>query len=171
MGKTSRGWAALVLCLTAAAGWASAATNQTVITSKTLDFDYGRMIAVFRDNVVVVDPQMRMDCDQLTVIFERTNDVKSITAAGNVRVRHQDKTATGKKGIYLAREAKVLLIGDATLARGSDVVKGNEITFWLNEDRMEVGGGQATMVITPTSRGGGGLSRDLLKESPSKKKP
>jgi lipopolysaccharide transport protein LptA len=155
MNKATRWWAVLAVGFAAVAGaQQESATNQTTITSKTLDFDYGRMIAVFKDDVVVVDPQLRMECDQLTVLFERTNDIKSITAVGNVRVRQQDKTATAKKGIYLAREGKVILLGDATLIRGADTVKGDEITFWINENRMICRPG--FLSITPSNRGGAG---------------
>jgi lipopolysaccharide export system protein LptA len=160
MNRATRWWAALVFGFAAAAGaQQGGATNQTTITSKTLDFDYGRMIAVFRDDVVVVDAQVHMQCDLLTVLFEGTNDIKSVTATGNVRVRQQDKTATAKRGIYLARDGKVILMGDATLVQGANRVTGDEITFWINEDRMTVRPG--TLVVTPSGKGGGGLPAGL----------
>jgi len=108
----------------------------TVITSKTLTFDYQRSIAVFQDDVVVVDPQIRMESDKLNVVFDQTNDVKSVTASGAVQLWHADKRASCDRAIYIARTGEVILQGDARVMREGDVVAGNEIVFWLNEDRM-----------------------------------
>jgi lipopolysaccharide export system protein LptA len=41
-----------------------------------------------------------------------------------------------------------VLTGNATLYRGKDVVKGERIVFWLNDDRMECTPGQ--LIIAPT---------------------
>lgn len=113
-----------------------AANEPTVITSKTLTFDYQRSIAVFENDVVVVDPQIRMEADKLNVVFDRTNDVKSVTATGGVQLWHADKQASCNRAIYIARTGEVILQGDAKVSRAADVVAGNEITFWLNDDRM-----------------------------------
>ena len=113
-----------------------AGANKTVITSQRLDFDYARSIAKFEGDVVVVDPQMRMESDRLNVIFDGSNDVKSVTASGNVRMWHDDTTATCRSAIYVAGTGEVILRGNARLHRGKDFVKGTKITFWLNEDRM-----------------------------------
>jgi len=108
----------------------------TVITSGTLTFDYQRSIAVFEDDVVVVDPQIRMESDKLAVAFDQTNEVKSVTATGAVQLWHQDKQASCDRAIYTARTGEVILQGNARVRRAGDVVAGNEIIFWLNEDRM-----------------------------------
>lgn len=110
--------------------------GKMVITSKKLEFDYRRSIAVFEEDVVVVDPQMRLQSEKLNVIFDGTNDVKAVTATGDVHIWHADKTATCRRAIYLAESGQVILQGDAELSRGRDTVKGDEITFWLNEERM-----------------------------------
>lgn len=132
---------------------AAQGTNQTVITAKRLTFDYKRFIAVFEDEVVVEDPKVRIESDQMTVIFHRTNDVKSVTATGNVRMKSQDKVATCKKAVYLADTEEVLLTGDAVLSRGRDRVSGDRITFYLNQERVICEPGR--LVIFPQEGGGG----------------
>jgi lipopolysaccharide transport protein LptA len=111
-------------------------TNPTVITAKTLSFDYKRSIAVMEGDVVVVDPQMTVKSDKLNVIFDSTNSVKAIVATGNVRMWAGDKTATCHRAVYSAKTAEVVLTGDATLKREKDTVSGDTITFHLNSDTM-----------------------------------
>ena len=62
----------ILLALTVAgSAWAQQTTEagQTTITSKRLTFDYKRSIAIFEEDVVVVDPQLRIEADNLTVLF------------------------------------------------------------------------------------------------------
>lgn len=154
------------LVLAAVFGWGMVAGAQTAlpggttINAKTLSFDYKRFTAVFEGNVVVVDPQVRMEADRLNVIFEGSNEVKSVAASGNVRMWHEDKTATCDRAIYVSRSGEVILRGGATLRRGDDRVMGDEITFWLNEERMTCTPGR--LIIAPKENprsGSGGASR------------
>ena len=82
----------LVLIMSVAVSWPAAGKrvarmdgdNKTVITSARAYFDYKRSIAVFTGDVNVVDPEVRIKSDKLTVIFDGSNDVSSVTAVGNV---------------------------------------------------------------------------------------
>ncbi len=110
--------------------------SKTTITADTMSYDYKRSIAIFQDNVVVIDPQVRLESDALTVLFGRTNEIKSITAVGNVRIKSDDKAALCNKAIYIAKSGEILLTGDAVLMRNNDRLEGKQITFWLNEERV-----------------------------------
>ena len=129
-------------------------TAGTVITSKRLTFDYKRYIAVFEEDVVVIDPEVEIRSDKLTVLFNNTNSVKSVTAVGNVRMRQENKTATCRKAVYIVETGKIVLLGKATLKRGRDSVTGDEITFWVDEDRMTCVPGR--LIIFPQEGEGDG---------------
>ena len=129
-------------------------TNVTVITSERLEFDYKRYIAVFEENVVVVDPRVRIETDHLVVCFDGTNDVKSVTALGNVRIRSEDKRGYCRKAVYVARTGEVVMTGDAKLHRSKDSVMGDLITFWLDEERMKCTPGR--LIIYPKESQGAG---------------
>lgn len=111
-------------------------TGATIITSGRLKYDYKRSIAIFENDVVVQDPQVRIESDTLTVLFGKTNEIRSATALGNVRIRSGDKTARCRKAIYIARTGEILLTGDAELHREKDSLAGDQITFWLHEERV-----------------------------------
>lgn len=130
--------------------------GHTVITSDSLTYDYKRSIAIFEKNVVVQDPEVRMESDRLNVQMAGTNAVRSVTATGNVRFWNGDKEGRCDKAIYVARTGEVLLHGNAQLIRGKDVVRGREITFSIYEDRVRVT--PATMIIFSDGDSGvGGL--------------
>ena len=151
------GWLAIVLCAGAACAF-EADTNrmETIITSDRLDYHYGRAVAVFEDNVVVVDPELKLESEKLTVLFDGRNEVKSMTATGNVRMWHADKAATCEKAIYIASKEEVILAGDAVIRQGKDSVSGRMITFRLNEDVMTCVPGR--LVVFPGGRKVGGES-------------
>ena len=120
-------------------------SSKTIITSNEMSYDYKRSIAIFQDNVVVIDPQVRLEADALTVLFGSTNEIKSVTAVGNVRIKSDDKAATCNKAIYLAQSGKIFLTGNARLIRNNDTLEGKQITFWLNEERVLCKPGRLTI--------------------------
>ena len=93
--------------------------SRTVITSEHLSFDYERMIATFEGNVSIKDPDIRMTADRMLMFFEGTNQVRSVTATGNVRFWQGDRSATCKRAIYLSRSGEVILTGEAKLSQDS----------------------------------------------------
>lgn len=132
----------------------AAPVPNTVITSDRLTFDYNRMVAVFDGNVDARDPEVHMTGERLTVFFEGSNEVKSVTAIGNVRVYHRDRRAECDRAVYIKRLGQVEMTGNAKLYRGRDVVEGDAITFWLDEERMLVEPG--TLILYPEEDEGNG---------------
>lgn len=127
-------------------------TNKTTITSDRLSFDYQRMTAEFEKNVVVIDANMQLQADKLTVVFDNESSMKQAIATGSVRLSQQDKIGTCQKAIFIAKTGEIMLVGDAQIKRGNDLVKGDKITFWINEDRMVCEPGN--LVLTPTKSAG-----------------
>jgi len=134
--------------------------SNTVITAEQLTVDYKRSIAVFEGNVHVQDPDIVIDADRMVVLFDNENTVKSVTATGRVRLKHQDKRATCTKAIYVEKTGEVVLTGDAVVNRGKDELHGDRITFWINEERMVCEPGRLTIFPSPERRRrGSGLPR------------
>lgn len=115
---------------------AGESTNCTVITSKRLHYDSQRGIAVFEGDVVVIDPGLNIEADQLTVIFAEDKKVTTIEALGNVVITQEDKKGTGRKAVYYVQEGKVVLSGNPRIQRGSDELTGEIITLWRDSGRI-----------------------------------
>lgn len=111
-------------------------TNCTVITSTRLNYDSKERTAVFEGNVVVTDPAMNIEANQLTVIFAADNKVNTIEAVGNVVIKQEDKKGLGEKAVYYVQEGKVVLSGNPKVQRKSDELSGETITFYRGSGRM-----------------------------------
>ena len=86
-----------------------------------LSFDYERHIAVFEDNVHVVDDQGDLYSDKLvTYLDQTTRTIRYAEAIGNVRIVQGPNTATGQRAIYEPTMGKVTLMGSPSLVVSPD---------------------------------------------------
>lgn len=136
-----------LVCLAVCTVFGAPEARKTTITAKRASFDYKGSIAEFVGDVVVVDPEVTMNSDKLTVFFDGSNDVRSVTAVGNVRLRYQGKTATCEKAVYIAREGYIAMTGDAKIQDAKDAIIGNVIQIWIRDEKMTVEPGR--LIIYP----------------------
>jgi lipopolysaccharide export system protein LptA len=164
--------AAVVWAVAAACGAAEpkapapAGESLTVITSDRLTFDYRNRFALFEQNVVVVDAELRITADKMTVNFDEKNDVQLIQAEGRVVIVQEDKQARSAKAVYEVAQGTIVLTGSPEVTRGRDVLTGDTITFWRDENRMKVEP-RARLVIHP---GSGGARGTLMLGDPTRGK-
>jgi lipopolysaccharide export system protein LptA len=108
----------------------------TVITSVRLTFDYRNQYALFEENVVVTDPQLRMNADRLLVEFDEAGDPKTIKAEGGVRLTQEELTADSDVATYDVVTGRIELTGNPRVRRGRDILSGDRILFWRDEEKM-----------------------------------
>lgn len=128
-----------------AAGVGSAYTNQTVINSRQLLYDYRRSIAMFEGDVVVTDPQIRILSERLIVVFGVSNEVLSVTALDKVRIHSADRQGTCDRAVYKVPIGEIMLTGSPVLKRERDVLKGDRITFWTDREVVVCEPGELTL--------------------------
>lgn len=97
----------------------------TVITCDgTLEIDYEKNIAHFKDNVVAQDRRGKLTADTMDVYYNKVSrQVAKIIAIGNVVIENPDGNKTYSDNvIYLADEGRIILGGDieALYAAGSE---------------------------------------------------
>lgn len=124
----------------------------TVITSDRLTFDYKKRYALFEHNVLVTDPEMQLACDQLTVKFDDKGKAQYIKAEGRVTITQEDKTAHAGLATYELETGKIVLTLKPRVMRGMDMLEGEQITFWRDDNRM-ICQPQARLVIYPEQGG------------------
>lgn len=128
-----------------AAGIGAAYTNQTVINSRQLLYDYRRSIAMFEGDVVVTDPQIRILSERLIVVFGVSNEVQSVTALDKVRIYSADREGSCDRAIYKVPIGEIMLTGSPVLKRERDVLKGDRITFWTDREVVVCEPGELTL--------------------------
>lgn len=128
----------------------------TVITSERLLYDYNQAFALFEDNVVVVDPDLRLTCDKMTVRFNEKGDMNFLEARGQVYIKQDDKTARAELATYDVAEGKIVLENNPQVMSGATILQGGKITFWRFQNKMESTGG-SRLIIPPSGKKGAGL--------------
>ncbi len=114
------------------------AGDLTVVTSDQLTYDGSKGYALFERNVVVSDPHLKLKADKLTITFEGRSTVKSILAEGHVVISQEDRRGWGQRASYDVATGKIVLEGDPRVMRGKDMLIGDRITFWRDENRVLV---------------------------------
>lgn len=108
----------------------------TVITSRRLTFDQKNQFALFEENVLVVDPSLRMRADRLTVRFGADNQAESIEAVGRVVIQQEDTIAWAGRAAYDVVSGMIFMEDSPRIKRGRDTLEGDTITFWRDDNKM-----------------------------------
>ena len=110
----------------------------------------------FKGDVDASQGGVKIRSDEMTIHYGEKDDdskeknvaqkVERIICTGNVEITREDWIGTSKKMIYLAKERKILLIGDAKAVQGQNMVNGEKIIYYMDEGRSEVVGGTTTTI-------------------------
>ena len=132
----------------AAPGWAQksplmkkAAKDKVpvVITARHAEFDNKTHKAVYNGNVKVVRGDVTMYSNQLEAFFDQEGkELDHIVATGDVKILQEDKVITGQKAVYYEAEQKVVLTGKPVSRQGKNVVEGERMTYFFNQERIIV---------------------------------
>ncbi|MBA2124353.1 LPS export ABC transporter periplasmic protein LptC [bacterium Unc6] len=90
------------------------ALQPTIITcTGPLDVDFQKSIAVFNENVHVIDHRGELFADTVEVFFDPQNrKILKIIAKGNVRLKEGENELFGDKGIYDTDTGKITITGE-----------------------------------------------------------
>ncbi|HIE11677.1 MAG TPA: hypothetical protein EYP62_08690 [Kiritimatiellae bacterium] len=133
-------------------GGGATTSEVTVVTSDKLTFDNIEHYALFEGNVVVVDPRIRIEADWLEIRFDEKNRPMLITARGAVRIEQRGSVATAGEAVYEVGPGRIVLKIAPRVRRGRDLLEGEQIVFWRDENKM-VCGPSARLVIYPEEGG------------------
>jgi lipopolysaccharide export system protein LptA len=119
------------------------------ITSDTVEADQKTNKVTFKGNVVAKQEDTTLYANTLTILYDpNTKKLKEIIAIGNVKVVQLDRRATGQKVTFDQDKNKVVLDGEAVVREGTNVIRGERITFYVEEERSVVEGGKGSRVST-----------------------
>lgn len=115
-----------------------ASPHATVITSDKLTFDYIKRFALFENNVQVNDPRMQMSANRLTIVFGEDGGAQTIKAEGRVLLSQDDKRARADVATYDVVSGRIVLAGGPPqVMQGRNILEGEVITFWRDQQRVE----------------------------------
>jgi lipopolysaccharide export system protein LptA len=113
------------------------------VTSKQLEFDYKARRAVFKGDVQVVQGDIHLDSDTLTVRYSEKagkQQVESVQADGKVKIKQGERVAKGDKAVFDQTSRKLILTGNAVLQDGPNQLTGDTVEVYPDQSKMEVKG-------------------------------
>jgi lipopolysaccharide transport protein LptA len=119
--------AIVVLCGLNLQAQTNALASSTQIDSDTADFDMNAHTAIYRGNVHVEDPQMKLDCEQLAADLPQSGGhINHIVAETNVVIDFTDdhgqtNHVTSDKAVYIYNEQDGLTNETVTLTGNPEV--------------------------------------------------
>src|SRR5512135_419561 len=122
-------------------------TNAPVdVTSDRIEVQDRADRAVFSGNVHVVQADLTLDTQRLTVAYSGGQganglQINRLDAAGGVVVHSSSETAKGDIGVYDLDHKLITLIGNVQLTRENNLVSGSRLVIDINSGRAVVDGG------------------------------
>ncbi len=119
------------------------------VTSDSMEAETSTNKVIFKGNVVARQKDITITSNELTATYtDNGKELKEVLAIGNVRVTQQNKIAVADNALFLNTDRKILLTGNPKVWQGKDVVSGDKIIYFLDEDRTIVEGGQKRVRAT-----------------------
>ena len=115
-----------------------ASATATVVTADKLTFDYIKKFAVFDGHVVVNVPRLQLSSDKLTIVFTEDGGAQTVKAEGKVLLTQGDKKARADVASYDVPSGKIVLAGGPPqVMQGRNILEGEVITFWRDQQKVE----------------------------------
>ncbi len=120
------------------------------ITSTKMTFSENRNQITFSGNVKVIRLDVTLTSDTLTAYLRPDGDslsdtqdkIKKIVAGGNVKVVMKKRKGQCDKLTYVVGDSIIYMKGNAELLDGPNNIQGDEIKFYIKDNRAEVVGGK-----------------------------
>ncbi len=126
------------------------------ITSDTVEANQKQNMVTFNGNVVAKQEETTLYANMLVIYYHPdTKKVKEMVATGSVKVVQLDRRATSQKATFYQEGNRIVLEGDVVIHDGENVVRGERITYYIDEERsiVEAGkGGRVSTHMTPTKK-------------------
>jgi lipopolysaccharide export system protein LptA len=125
--------------------------GETLLTGKTLIFDYDQRFVRMDEQVRVVDDHGVLETQSLIGRFSISNEVESIEAKGGVSITSDAREARSETAVYDYLSGIVELQGLATVSEGGNRLSGERIRFWIKGDRKMICEPNALLEISGVS--------------------
>jgi len=124
------------------------------IKSNELLADSTRKTATFTGNVVARQGDLTIYADKLVIVYaESAQEVKQAELFGKVRIVQGDRIGQAGHAIYDARQGTILLDQDPRVSQGENVISGATITYYVDDGRSVVSGGNGRVEAEIHPRG------------------
>ncbi|MBI5327313.1 MAG: lipopolysaccharide transport periplasmic protein LptA [Deltaproteobacteria bacterium] len=117
------------------------------ITSNNMEARKKDNLVIFKGDVAVQQKDYILYSNELHIYYAEAQEIKEMIAMGNVKMVQLNKVATGEKAVYNRETRVVVITGNPQVEQDCDVVKGDKITIFLDEDKSLIEGGGNNRVM------------------------
>jgi lipopolysaccharide export system protein LptA len=150
------GWGIFVPCVDHVAQGAeftrkSPTDNHPIeISADRLDAYDAKKVVLFSGNAIATQGDRVIKAEKIFLYYKKeeresgreglrdigkTGDLEKIEAKGHVSVSQGDRLVTGEQAVYYQESQKIVMTGSAVMQQGNNIVRGDKIEVFLNENR------------------------------------
>ena len=118
-------------------------TGQPIdITSDRVETYSKENLIIFKGNVMARQKDIVIYSDSLeAMVIEGGKGIERVIAGGNVKIQQGIRVANCQKAVFYNIDQKLVLTGDPKVWEGENMVSGDEIVFYIEQNRIEVNRG------------------------------
>ncbi len=117
------------------------------ITSDSLEIDQNAGRAIFTDNVIIVQGDMRLTADKVIAIYDtETSDMTDVEAIGNVVFVSGEDAAESERADYSVEDRTIIMTGNVLVVQGPTAVTSDTMTVWLDDGTAQMSGRVRTVL-------------------------
>ncbi len=121
-------------------GIAKDSKSPIVIEADELTFNSKENIAVYKGHAKVRKDDLLLKADRIEVKLDKKGDIKRLVAYGNVYFKKGTTWGKANSSQLLRDRETIILKGNAELHQGNAMVEGEEIIFYIKDQRVVVRG-------------------------------
>lgn len=119
------------------------------VTADSLSVDQTAGTALFTDNVLIVQGEMRLSADSVLVIYDtQVQGIDRIEATGNVILVSGEDAAESERADYNVDDGTIVMSGDVLVAQGPSVLTSDTMTVRLEDGTAQMSGRVKTVLQT-----------------------
>jgi lipopolysaccharide export system protein LptA len=120
------------------------------IVSDRMDAFNEKKLVIFSGNAVATQGDKEIKADRLLIYYKKetgkkdkvgakeiggTGDLEKIEAKGKVVVTQKTRVARGDEAVYFQDSGQIIMTGNPTLHDGKNLIKGDKVIVFVDEDR------------------------------------
>ncbi|MGA9252001.1 MAG: lipopolysaccharide transport periplasmic protein LptA [Roseobacter sp.] len=119
------------------------------VIAENLSVDQAAGRAVFSENVLIIQGEMRLSADQVTVVYDNVaQGIDQIQAMGNVILISGEDAAESDRADYNVDDGTIVMTGNVLVAQGPSALTADSMTVRLQDGTAQMSGRVRTVLQT-----------------------
>lgn len=113
------------------------------VAADVFEFDYKQRILRYRGRVEARQGELVVESDEMVLSLNDSESfaLREVRARGHVRLQQGERSAKAEEAVFDQQKRVATLLGDVELRDGSNEIRGERVTIYLNENRTIIEGG------------------------------